>query len=141
MAEAEPIVNSTAREEVRRLVKDYCSTERHPSLSPFRIFGPYSKETLWQTEVNDGPGCYAIYGENGSLIYIGASETGIRSRVPSHFSKSVQQAEFWKGQPSPAKSIDLIFVTQRWEPLSLESYLTIKTKTLRGKPLSSAQSP
>jgi hypothetical protein len=120
--EVRRLVDEFARTEVRRLVDEYCTTKRHPSLQTFTIHGPFTLDNLWESDASNGPGCYVIYGRNGSLRYIGMSLTNVGNRLGTHLSEATQRAPFWR-QGSPAHSVDIIKVEQPWEAPSLEAYL------------------
>jgi hypothetical protein len=127
MSEDGLVFESADSKEVRRLVDEYCSTQRHPSLSRFIFHGPFTRDSLWKTDVGNRIGCYVIYGIDCSLRYIGMSGNKIGTRIAKHLSPDVQQSPFWQRR-SPAHFIEIIEVFQAWEPYSLEQYFTIKTK-------------
>jgi hypothetical protein len=111
---------------LRCLVDDYCSTQRHPTLVPFSVHGPFTRDGYWTSDAAKKPGCYVIYGEDGSLRYIGASETSVHNRISDHLQPARQETAKWS-QGSPAAFIVIIAVTEPWEVLSLERYLQNKT--------------
>src|SRR3954451_321064 len=116
MSEEISIQETAAVKEVRRLVDEYCSSQRHPSLPRFMVHGPFTHQALLNsnspgTEARNKPGCYVIYGADGTLKYIGMSLVNIGNRIARHFSPSAQQSIFWR-QGSQAHYIDLIEVVQ-----------------------------
>lgn len=111
--------------ELRQLVDQYCSVERNPSKPKFTVHGPLKKDDVWKHPASKKAGCYVIYGEDGSWLYTGKSETQLCSRIADHLSQTVQRAAFWQ-QQSPPCYFDLIEVVEPWESLSLEGYLESK---------------
>ncbi len=130
MAEIATLPDPTACREIRRLVDEYCATQRHPSLPSFVVHGPFNRESAREIEASRGPGCYAIYGADGFLRYIGMSLAAVGTRSETHFSKATQLAPFWQ-RGSPARFVDVIEVRERWDAPSLEEYLNTKTGNLR----------
>jgi len=128
MSEAARLLDAN-RKEVRRLVNEYCSTQRHPSLPKFVVHGPFAVDDLWKSDASNRPGCYAIYGEDGSLRYVGMSVDNVGNRIATHLSAATQRSLFWR-QGSPARHVDIIEVTQPWEAPSLEGYLIDRTASL-----------
>lgn len=113
--------------EVRRLVDKYCSSERHPGLPKFSTHGPLTLSQLWKSNAANVPGCYAIYGDDGRLRYIGMSLTNVGDRIGSHFSAGTQKSLFWADGPQ-ATFIEVIEVANPWEAPSLEQYLIAHTR-------------
>lgn len=127
MFDAPAMPNMSASEEVRRWVDKYCDSERHPGLPKFTVHGPFRLPDLWKSNVANLPGCYAIYGENGRLRYVGMSLTNVGNRIGSHFSPATQSAEFWAQGPR-ATFVEVIETANLWEPPSLEQYLITNTR-------------
>lgn len=119
----------TASDEVRRLVDEYCSTQRNPSLPKFLARGPFSLKDSSKSDVSNKPGCYAIYGDGGQLRYIGMSLANVGDRIGSHFSAATQRSTFWQDGP-PAGFIDVVEVLNPWEAPSLEQYLISRTREI-----------
>lgn len=113
---------STA-DDVRRLVGQY-SRERSPALDDLTVL-PSLKWGEAYPEGSAGPGCYAIYGVNGWLVYVGMSVTSVADRLRNHRRLAVQSSWFWTAHPP--FTFDVIPVRQRWDAPSLEEYLTCKT--------------
>ena len=131
MSEILPIPDPADSSEIRRLVEDYCSTQRHPSLAKFIVHNTISINNLWKSNVFNGFGCYIFYREDGSVKYIGMSGQ-ISNRLASQLSRATQASPFWI--QGPAYYVDIIEVTQPWEAPSLEVYLTQKIASLRSRP-------
>ena len=121
MSEAKARLGDNTRE-VRRLVHEYCSTQRNPSLPAFIVHGPFTRADVWNSDASRKPGCYVIYGEDGSVRYVGEFESEIGSRIANHLSPRVQQSAFWQ-LGSPPSHFDLIEVVELSEAPSLEAYL------------------
>jgi hypothetical protein len=119
----------TDRDRIRRLVDEYGSTQRHPCLPKFVVHGPFTFESVWQSDATNGAGCYVIYGKDGSMRYIGMSTRSVGSRIGTHFGPAAQRSLFWK-QGSAAHFIDIIEVTNSWEGPSLEDCLVSKFTTM-----------
>jgi hypothetical protein len=111
--------------ELRRLVDQYCATERNPSKTKFSVYGPMKKDDVWKHPASEKAGCYVVYGADGSWLYTGKSETQLGGRIANHLTERVQRSAFWQ-QQSPATYFDLIEVVEPWESLSLEGYLENK---------------
>ena len=118
--------------EIRRLVDVYCATERHPSLKPFHITGPFARDKIGRPPELDGPGCYVIYGQGGVCRYVGMSLSRVGTRIVSHLSAKTQSHPFWT--KCPAAYVDLIPVEKSWQSLSLEGFLIDETASLTGVP-------
>jgi len=117
---------SVSSSEVRRLVDEYCQTQRHPALPPFVVHS-HSLSSWWHTPFSARPGCYAIYGEDGALLYIGKASLNAStgSRLAAHLR---QVRPSWSSTP-PAY-VDIVEVTSPFESPSLEEYLLMKIDTL-----------
>jgi hypothetical protein len=123
----------SSSDEVRRIVDVYCSRERHPELHKIKLHGPFVYADLQNWEAAKRPGCYAIYGEDGTLRYIGISLTNVGERIVSDFSPSSQKSDFWARGPK-ATYIELIEVVNPWEAPSLEQFLVSHTEEVWQKP-------
>ncbi len=113
MSETAVMPNMSASEEVRRWVNNYCSSERHPRLGMFSVHGPFTFPQLWNSNAANLPGCYAIYGDDGCLRYIGMSLTNVGDRIGSHLSLGTQQSPFWAQGPK-ATFVEVIEVVNPW---------------------------
>ena len=87
MSESCSMPNMSASKEVRRCVEQYCARERHPDLAAVKVHGPFMYSDLWNWAAANLPGCYAIYGDDGCLRYIGMSVTNVGNRIGSHFQR------------------------------------------------------
>lgn len=121
-----PPISADAKE-VRRLVEEYCSKQRHPSLPEFTIHGHHTLESWWQTPFSAKAGCYAIYGQDGVLLYIGKASLNAStgSRLAAHL-RHISPA--WA--QNPPHYVDIIEVSEAFEAPSLEEFLLMKIKTL-----------
>jgi hypothetical protein len=107
---------------LRAWVQAYCSDERNPSLSAFEVLGTFDRTSIWDSPAVKLPGCYAIYADDGTLLYVGMSESRVGQRIGKHFSPAVQRSAFWSDRKPPFY-IDIVLVGRHWEALSLEGYL------------------
>jgi hypothetical protein len=73
--------NFEAARRTRQQVEEYCTVQRHPSLQRFDVHGPYTLDEFWKSGVSEKPGVYVIYGEDGSIRYIGMSQTRVGGRI------------------------------------------------------------
>jgi hypothetical protein len=89
MSETAPHLDAS-RQNVRRLVDEYCANQRHPSLPEFVIHGPFTQDDLWKSDASKRPGCYVIYGWDGSLRYIGMSKANVGARLKLHLTPATQ---------------------------------------------------
>lgn len=120
MSESEELFE--AARDMRRVIREYCTARRNPSLPPFRLHGPYARDQVWKSDAVSKPGCYVIYGSDKKVRYIGMSTTAIGSRITTHLLPATQRSPFWMNGSPPA-FFDLIEVSQPWEAPSLEAYL------------------
>ena len=121
-----PGPNSVSRAEVRRLVAEYCQTQRHPSLESFVVHA-HTLSSWWNTPLSAGPGCYAIYGSDEALLYIG--KASLRASVGSRLAAHLRHVRPSWSATSPTY-VDIIEVTEPFESPSLEEYLLMKVATL-----------
>ena len=118
-------VQSDSSAEVRRIVNEYCQTQRHPSLPPFVVHS-HNLTSWWGTPPSAGPGCYAIYGSDGALLYIGKASLNAStgSRLAAHL-RHVRPS--WIA--TPPTYVDIITVAFAFESPSLEEYLLMNIDT------------
>jgi len=126
MADPAPDFDSPDRRLVARLVREYCATQRHPSLLLFQIHGPFTTKSWRNTEESNKIGCYAIYDEDENLLYIGMSTKNIGDRLRIFFRASTQSSEHWRNE-SPSSLVEIIEVSEAWEAPSLEEFLVVKS--------------
>ena len=121
-----PGVNSVSSAEIRTLVAEYCHTQRRPSLKPF-IVHAHNLSSWWRTPLSAGPGCYAIYGSDGSLLYVGKAslKASVGSRLAAHL-RHVRPS--WSA--TPPTYVDIIEVMEPFESPSLEEFLLMRVATL-----------
>lgn len=119
-----PMVGYSTGDHVRQLVLEYCSQQRHPELEAFQVMPTIAWGEACPQE-SEGPGCYAIYGRNGWLLYVGMSVANVACRVRSHGRAMVRGGWFW--DTHPPISFDVIPVREQWDAPSLEEFLTCKT--------------
>jgi hypothetical protein len=105
---------------LRQIVNEYSAT-RAPSQEPLEVRGPFDRVALWKSEFVKKPGCYVIYGEDGSFKYTGMSEVGVGSRIGSHLGPAEQASAFW--QKGPPASYFCLIATPAWEAPGLEAFL------------------
>ncbi len=137
-------------EKLRQEVEEYSRTYRHPDLPSFRLRGPYAlfpendtfvtdPEMRWdkQWPNSDSAGVYAIFSQDGTLLYIGKAWF-IGRRLASYF-----QYEFpttkekrchvvhtqWTYPPTYVCTI-AVPETSRFEACALEEYLIHELKPL-----------
>lgn|SRR6476620_1621188 len=108
-------MDSHDRQEIARLVRQYCSTERHPEKRPFAIY-PHTVESWRETYECGQPGCYVGYKGDGSLRYIGkaSKDAVIGTRLWTHLRA---KTHFLR-----VRYLDII-PTRAFESPSLEEYL------------------
>ncbi|CAN5530932.1 hypothetical protein BH10PLA2_BH10PLA2_03580 [soil metagenome] len=106
-----------------RWVSEYERIELNRPSPKFEILPPIIADQFRQSPV-DGPGCYAIYVQGGSLWYIGMAEDRVSNRALSHMRPKVQESPFWKDR-GPFE-ISIVKTERPWEPHSLEAFLTYK---------------
>ena len=103
---------------LERAVATYCDEWRNPSLPPFKIYS--HSYTSWHKQIEaGGPGCYAAYAADGTLLYVGKASyrKRIGDRLFVHFEVT---------KPAWVKHVAHILfvpVTQPFEAPSLEEYL------------------
>ena len=122
---SDPLVNSADSREVLRLVEEYCSTQRPLSLPQFTIHS-HTHESWRHAPCSAKPGCYALYAEDGSLIYIGKASqwAQIRNRLRAHLDPikdGVPEGHRWSGRAP--RFVHIIEVGEPFEAPSLEEYL------------------
>ena len=125
MSEPAPVMGAySTTDDVRRLVEQYCREQRSARLPLFTVLPSFRWQEACPREA-EGPGCYAIYGVNGWLLYVGMSVTNIANRIRKHGDPVVQRCWFWTAHPPV--TFDIIPVPERWDAPSLEEFLTCKT--------------
>lgn len=121
----DPLVDSADSREVLRLVEEYCSTQRPLSLPQFTIHS-HTHESWQRAPCSAKAGCYALYAEDGRLIYIGKASLGasIGSRLRVHLDPirhEVPEGHRWTGRPP--RFVHIIEVIEPFEAPSLEEYV------------------
>jgi hypothetical protein len=122
---SDPLVDSADSREVLRLVEEYCSTQRPPSFPQFTIHS-HTHESWRQAPCGAKAGCYALYAEDGRLIYIGKASHGatIGRRLGVHLDNirnAVPGGHRWSGRAP--RFVHIIEVVEPFEAPSLEEYL------------------
>ena len=122
---SDPLVDSADSRGVLRLVEEYCSTQRPLSLPKFTIHS-HTHKSWRHTPCSAKAGCYALYAEDGSLIYIGKASHGawIGRRLSIHFDPirdGVPEGHRWSGRAP--RFVHIIEVVEPFEAPSLEEYL------------------
>ena len=116
--------DTSPSETLKQLVARYCATQRHPDLKPFIVHGLHTLESWWKTNFAARAGCYAIYGQDGRILYIGKASlnASIGSRLAAHL-RHVRPT--WE----TPKFVHLIEVAEPFEAPSLEEYLLRELST------------
>jgi hypothetical protein len=101
-------------------VREYRDGYRHPRLSPLKVFELHTLTSWWKTPASRRPGCYAIFSEAGSLMYIGKASNGayVGGRLAAHLRKLRQ--EWILLAPG---HVQIVEVDEAFEAPSLEEFL------------------
>jgi predicted GIY-YIG superfamily endonuclease len=122
------LVCSTVKD-VSQCVANFWANERQHQVTAYHFEGPILRNDALSSDTAQKIGCYAIFAEDESLLYVGMSQTSLSSRLTCHFSKKVQQSEFWSRLPY-ANYVGFAQVSNKWEAVALEAYLNEHTKNL-----------
>ena len=109
---------------LRAKLDEYSRTYRHPNQRAFCVHGPFKieryKKGTWEgMEISYKPGCYAIFSENGELLYIGKASAG-RKVGDRLWRFSRKNPPSWLPDIALAQIVE---VQQPFEAPSLEEYL------------------
>lgn len=106
-------------------VSEYCEMWRNRYLLPFKVHRHSSSSWQRQPEAA-AAGCYAVFSDDGSLLFIGkaSSRETMGQRLRAHF-------EVAKRPWVPlAAYVYLVEVSQAFEAPSLEEFLTIELQPI-----------
>ena len=120
------IIDSKDSREVLGLVDEYCAARRHPSLPPFTVH-THTYKNWCGTPHSAKAGCYAIYTEDGRLIYIGKAsvKSCVGNRIDCHLTqeKGADPDETHRWYRRAPRLVQIIEVTEPFEAPSLEEFL------------------
>lgn len=101
-------------------VATYCATWRNAALEPFTVHPVAGLTDWWATPESAKPGCYAAYGSEGELLYVGKASwrASVGGRLASHDHRE-PRAE-WRRL---AAYVQIVTVSEAFEAPSLEEFL------------------
>ena len=101
-------------------VATYCATWRNPALEPFTVHPVAGPTAWWGTPESARPGCYAAYGADGDLLYVGKASwrASVGGRLAYH-----DRREPRAGWRRLAAHVQLVTVSEAFEAPSLEEFL------------------
>jgi hypothetical protein len=125
------MIDQEMSKEVSALVERYCREERAAKPTSFTtrplVHWQRSEDDggWWRSRASSNPGCYVIYKDDGSVMYIGKAslDATIGSRLASHERSKHQK---W----DRAAYVQMITVDQPFEAPSLEEYLLSRLPTM-----------
>lgn len=117
-------LNSADNQRLLAALDDYVTNHRHPARRPFLMHDPctMSSEGIkgsWEgTDPSWKAGCYAIFSQEGSLLYIGKASNS--KSVGDRLVRFRYKASAWAEKPAYVRIIEVV---ESFEAPSLEEFL------------------